>query len=165
MFVVNNTFVSDRSNAIPINVGGTPAVTIVNNIFDNYVTVINGTHTGSVTNNLSGTNIGFVNRAAYNYQLESGSLAIDQGISPGSGSGFALTPAQEYVHACDVRTRPEVGTLDLGAYEYNDGGNNPPVLESVGDQMIQAGQPIQLGIQASDQDPGSVLDYAATGTN
>ena len=114
MFVVNNTFVSDRSNAIPINVGGTPAVTIVNDIFDNYVTVINGTHTGSVTNNLSGTNIGFVNRAAYNYQLESGSLAIDQGIGPGSGSGFALTPAQEYVHACDVRTRPEVGTLDLG---------------------------------------------------
>lgn len=88
MFVVNNTYVSGRSNAIPINAGGTPAVTIVNNIFDNYVTVINGTHTCSVTNNLSGTNIGFVNREAYNYQLESGSLAIDQGMSPGSGSGL-----------------------------------------------------------------------------
>jgi len=168
LFVVNNTFVSDRgnsANAIPINVGGTPEVTIVNNIFDNYGTVINGAHTGSVTNNLSGTGIGFVNRAVCDYQLESGSLAINEGIDPGTVSGFALTPAQEYVHPCNGRARPAVGALDLGAYEYSDGDNQPPVLESVGDQSIQAGHSIQFTIQASDQDPESVLDYTASGTN
>lgn len=168
LFVVNNTFVSDRANsanAIPINVGGTPEVTIVNNIFDNYGTVIRGEHTGSVTHNLSGTNIGFVNRAAGDYQLESGSSAINQGMNPGSGSGMALTPVEEYVHPRNVRTRNTVGELDIGAYEYREGDNQPPVLEPIGNQTLQAGQSIQFSIQASDPDPESVLDYSAAGTN
>ena len=45
------------------------------------------------------------------------------------------------------------------------GGNHAPVLALIGNQTAQAGQSVQFTIQASDEDPGSVLEYAASGTN
>lgn len=45
------------------------------------------------------------------------------------------------------------------------GDNQAPVLALIGNQTVQAGQSIQFTIQASDEDPGSVLEFAATGTD
>lgn len=45
------------------------------------------------------------------------------------------------------------------------GDNHPPVLTLIGNQTVQAGQTIQFTLQATDPDPGSVLQFAATGTN
>ena len=45
------------------------------------------------------------------------------------------------------------------------GDNHPPVLALIGNQTIQAGQSVQITVQASDEDPGSFPEYSATGSN
>jgi hypothetical protein len=61
----------------------------------------------------------FVNPAAYDYRLKSGSPAIDSGTAPGSGFEYDLTPKFEYVHPLQNVARTIVGSaIDKGAYEY-----------------------------------------------
>lgn len=43
--------------------------------------------------------------------------------------------------------------------------NHPPVLALIGHQTIIVGQAIQFTIQASDEDAGAILEYAACGPN
>lgn len=45
------------------------------------------------------------------------------------------------------------------------GDNHAPVLALIGNQTIQAGQSVQFTIHATDEDPGAILEYAASGTN
>jgi hypothetical protein len=118
LYVSGNTFVNDRSNGTAIRLSNTPTVKIVNNLFDNFATTIQGTYTGTVTNNLAGTNLGFVNRANYDYHLTASSPARNVGTAPGSAQGMSLTPVFEYVHPADSTSRTSVGVIDVGAYEY-----------------------------------------------
>ncbi|MCP4134012.1 MAG: right-handed parallel beta-helix repeat-containing protein [bacterium] len=116
LYVVNNTFVNDRSNGRGIRIAGSPsAVEIVNNIFDGFASaVVNGS--GNISNNFEGTYSGFTNRSNYDFSLESGE-AIDAGIDPGRGGGLSLTPEWEYVHPVAKEKREMYGMLDIGAFE------------------------------------------------
>lgn len=62
--------------------------------------------------------IGFANRAAYDYRLTGRSPAIDAGVDPGRAGDVSLAPVSEYAHPADGAARPSVGPLDVGAYEY-----------------------------------------------
>ncbi len=115
LYFINNTIVNDRNNGIAISVGGTPNGAIVNNIFDNFSTIINGNFTGTQSSNEE--NATFVNRNSYDYRLQKGSNGINQGVNPGTGNDYDLTPTQEYIHPLNHKSRKDDGNLDVGAFE------------------------------------------------
>jgi len=117
LYIVNNTMVSDfpdggRFVVAPPTV---TAVKIMNNIFAGSHVVV--TAAGEASHNLQSNNPGFVNRAGFDYHLKPGSPAIDAGMVPGAAGGFQLAPVAEYVNPLSEQARPQVGALDVGAYE------------------------------------------------
>lgn len=118
LYISGNTFVSDLSSGTAIRMSETPTVRIVNNLVDNFATALSGTYSGTVSNNIVGTNSGFVNRSNYDYHLTASSPARNAGINPGSAQGVSLVPTYEYVHPAKSTPRTSVGVIDVGAYEY-----------------------------------------------
>jgi len=120
LFVVNNTFVNDRTaGGTFISVGGaitTPAF-IANNIFFGAGTVTNQTSAMLMTNFAQG-DPRLVDRAAYDYRLAPGSPCINAGSDPGTGAGFALLPSRQYLHPAGAVDRAIDGIIDIGAYEF-----------------------------------------------
>lgn len=125
LFVINNTFANDASSGTFISpaVGAAPVV-IKNNIFSGPGTITNQA-SAVQANNFSG-NAGFVNSAGYDYHLTSGSPAINAGADPGSNATFSLSPIFQYVHPACAEGRTLVGTIDIGAYEFNGGTGIAP---------------------------------------
>jgi MYXO-CTERM domain-containing protein len=122
LYVVNNTFVNDRSAGTFIrNSASTPAV-VVNNIFAGNGTVLDGP--GVPVHSIESDDPGFVDRAGFDYHLAEGSAAINAGTDPGTGGGESLAPEFEYVYHSDGQARAMVdGQWDAGAFEY---GTPPP---------------------------------------
>jgi MYXO-CTERM domain-containing protein len=123
LYVVNNTIVNDRSSGTFVNVDGrvtTPAV-VKNNIFLGTGTAVSQAG-ATVANNFTGDPM-LVNRAGYDYHLLAGSPCIGAGADPGLAGSFSLTPATQYIHPSNFETRPVVGVIDIGAYEF-DGGQD-----------------------------------------
>jgi hypothetical protein len=120
VFIVNNTIINDRSGGtyIRLNGSGMP-VELINNIFGGSGggTVYSGP-TAQQTTNLTAANPGFANPSSFDYHLTSGSAAIDAGSNPGSANGVSLTPTNQYVPVANTQTRPGVGALDIGAFEF-----------------------------------------------
>lgn len=122
LYVINNTFVNNQANGIylAIHSADTVPAIIQNNIFYGPGTL--STQTNSVlTSNFVG-NPGFVDAADYNYQLLSTSPAIHAGATPGTGVGFSLVPTNQYVQPTAGQVRNILGSIDIGAYQYNGGG-------------------------------------------
>lgn len=123
LFVINNTFVNDRTaGATFVNIQSgvsTPAV-IRNNLFIGGGTI---TTQGSavLSNNFTGDPL-LVNRNGYDYRLQAGSPAINAGMNPGTGAGYSLTPVSQYLHTACSEGRASAGTIDIGAYEYSGSG-------------------------------------------
>lgn len=138
----NNTFYgATGENGRGIGVDQSPSVSILNNVLVNNaaggIVLVTGTHT--VQNNLASGNTGgncsgsgctgsgnlfgsgfdakFVNAAAADFHLQSGSAAIDSGQTIG-----ALTVDKDKV------TRPQGAGYDMGAYEF---GSAPPVNQLI----------------------------------
>lgn len=120
LYVVNNTFVNDRHAGIFVQVrGNLSQARLVNNIFSGRDTVLKGV--GIMSHNLVGGDLRFVDKANFNYRLSAGSAAVDAGTDPGAAGEVNLRPIYEYVHPMDRKTRPVVGPIDIGAYEYSKG--------------------------------------------
>ena len=61
---------------------------------------------------------GLASRATYDYRLTGTSPAIDKGSLP-DGTGFAgELPNLEYAHVAGGKDRELIGSIDLGAHEY-----------------------------------------------
>jgi hypothetical protein len=116
LYVVSNTFVNDDTASatfIDVASGGMLAAA-----HDNLFV---GAGTPSTTGMLSADNLAtmtpaFVDPAAYDYHLLSGSPAIGKAVPPGSAGSFSLTPTLEYVQPLSSVTR--VADQDVGAFEY-----------------------------------------------
>ncbi|MEO8671828.1 MAG: hypothetical protein ABI411_10975 [Tahibacter sp.] len=119
LFVVNNTFVNNRSSGTFVQVNGavSTAAILRNNIFHGGGTVSNQA-IAVLDHNLATNAAIFVNAANYDYHLLAGVVAIDAGIDPGTGLGQSLQPTQHYAHPLSAAARPTSGILDIGAYEY-----------------------------------------------
>ncbi|MCX6348136.1 MAG: hypothetical protein NTV79_01340 [Candidatus Aureabacteria bacterium] len=141
-WVVNNTFVNDRSSVRFIAPAAACSVVIRNNIFAGGSPIVEGegTYSGDhnclpegatgaedLTQSVFGPP-GFLGAEAYDYRLSGGSICLDAGSSPGEGGGFDLTPISEYLHPEGGGPRPQVGVLDIGALEYR-----PPPLSRGGE--------------------------------
>lgn len=125
LFVINNTFANDASSGTFISPApGASPVVIKNNIFSGPGAITNQA-SAVQSNNFSG-NAGFVNSAGYDYHLTSGSSAINAGADPGSNGTFSLSPVFQYVHPACAEGRTLVGTIDIGAYEFNGGTGIAP---------------------------------------
>jgi hypothetical protein len=123
LYVVNNTFVNDRSNGGTfVNIGEKVDVPahLQNNIFAGKGTLSN--QTSAVTlSNFSDGDPRFVERAMFDYRLAPDSPCIDRGSDPGAAGGVPLTPAWQYLHPARAQPRVGVGTIDIGAYEFGAG--------------------------------------------
>lgn len=124
LFVVNNTFVSEKSPATMfINAASPPdsPPVIRNNIFAGKGTACN---VGAAVemNNLVTEDLAmpmFADAANYNYRLLEGSPAIDKGDAAGMDpvGMYDLSPKRQYLHPLSGEDRPVNGALDQGAYE------------------------------------------------
>ncbi|HKU36896.1 MAG TPA: right-handed parallel beta-helix repeat-containing protein, partial [Polyangiales bacterium] len=115
VFLVNNTFVNERSSGSFLNVSGA-TLSLHNNIFAG---------AGSApmqlgADNLAGVDPAFVDRGALDYHLSASSPARGKAVDPGKADSFALTPEYEYLHPAGKVARPKVA--DLGAFEF---GSSP----------------------------------------
>ncbi len=136
LYVVNNTVVNNRSTCIFVNNHATTDALLQNNIFQGSGTVLSGP--GTQTTNWVTSNAYLANPSIYDYHLTASSTgAINQGTTPGTGiDDFDMDPTNQYVHACDTESRPVVGTIDIGAYEYGTAGNQAPNVEAGSNQTI-----------------------------
>lgn len=120
LFVVNNTFVNDRSNGtfLKLGNGASQPALARNNIFHGNGTISSRADT-VLDHNYAGNAALFVDAAHHDYRLLPGASAvIDAGADPGTGAGEALTPTRVYVHPAAGAPRPVDGAIDIGAYEY-----------------------------------------------
>jgi len=145
--VANNTFANGNANGESGQImfwGSNTGINIRNNIFyrpngyamTRYAATISCTFdhnliygvtgvmsdpTGcSVGANQTGVDPKFVNASANDFHLQSGSPAVD--------SGMTLAAVTTDI---DGNARPQGSAFDLGAREYASGGNNPPVISGV----------------------------------
>jgi hypothetical protein len=131
-YVVNNTFVNERSTVRFVSVASGCHAVLKNNVFYGGKNVASGSGTYSgdhnwfpagsagvanLTASVVGGSVGFVDVAAYDYRLTAGSVLIDAGAPPGKGDGYDLTPTHQYVHPTAGEARPAAGPIDIGAYE------------------------------------------------
>jgi hypothetical protein len=124
LYLVNNTIVNDiqgRGQFVHI-ASGTDEYAAYNNLFAGFGNLLNGS-AGVVesVNNISVSGAaaaGFVNHTAYDYQLTSGSPAVDKGTIPDTTKSNVRIPEYEYVHPAGRRPRNINGVIDVGAFEY-----------------------------------------------
>ena len=105
--VYNNTIYHNSNNGIEIDSTSTGAVIENNILYQNGWLAIWNLGSGTVADHNLATDPGFVNAAAGDFHLTTGSAAIDAGIT------ISLVTT-DY----DGVIRPQNGAYDIGAFEY-----------------------------------------------
>ncbi len=120
IYIVNNTFVSERHLNVFVRINdGTVIAKLINNFFAGIGNIIDGK--ADTLHNLWLTNIAdahFNDINNYDYTLTIASAAIDAGIDPGFADTLSLSPIYEYKHPCDKQPREIINLIDIGAFEY-----------------------------------------------
>jgi hypothetical protein len=124
VYIVNNTFYNYLGSGNFVQVAGSPALTVKNNIFSGGGTMVSG-GSSDLTSDLALTSSAFV--SAGDYHLVAGSMAIDHGVNPGMAGAYDLTPRWQYVEPAGSQARTVVGpAIDVGAYEFGTPASGPP---------------------------------------
>ena len=133
-YIVNNTIVNDRSAGIFLFARQGASGMIVNNLFVGEGVILKGP--GEAFNNLIfdsdswlerllSQSPGFVDKTAFDYRLTASSPARDAGVDPGATAlGFSLRPIIHYIHQAKKEPRPQIGIIDVGAYEFDPAEQN-----------------------------------------
>jgi len=123
-----------------------------------------GNFSGTVNSDgtmVTGAAPGFVNEADQDYRLGSGSACINAG----GGLNAAVLPAHDvtlqYVKHRQTEPRPADAVLDIGAFEFGTGGNQPPVASFTATPSSGT-VPLNVNFSAAGSfDPdGSITGYA-----
>lgn len=119
LYVVNNTFVNDRTaGGTFVSISGGSTATVQNNLFVGNGTVVGGTATQVSNLKINTAAANFVDMGAFDYRPTAMTPGIDQGMPAGVGGAFDLTPVYQYVHPAKREARSTVSGIDIGAYEY-----------------------------------------------
>jgi hypothetical protein len=141
LWVVNNTFVNQRSNGTFVACAQDVATLVLrNNIFagsgtpsDLGAAISEGNFAGDAK---------FVNAAQYDFSLGAASPALEGSVAPGVGAGQSLTPSCQYAHPAHAVRRVASGMLDRGALERGSNDSTPCGAEvSVPDAGVDASVP------------------------
>jgi hypothetical protein len=167
-YIINNTIINSGEDNIRYNNEFAVGSKIINNLLIgagqkqiNYVKEDNaGVENSTNLEFASVDEVGFVDPASDNYQLQETSAAVDAGTDISNlnlvNTDFAGT------------ARPVQGTYDVGAYEYKEPDNVAPVVtEEIIDHTITAGEQFEFSFAATAfTDPdGDNLSYSATENN
>ncbi|MET0285943.1 MAG: hypothetical protein ABW352_15785 [Polyangiales bacterium] len=151
LFVVNNTFVNQRSAGTFVAVAkDVKAVVLRNNIFAG-----SGTPTDAVGATSEGNFAGdpkFVNAAQYDYALQADSPALSGAVDPGSDGDRPLHPTCHYEHPAHAQQRQTYGSTYQGALER--GYRGPSACGVAYEPPNDPPEPV---------DAGAVLDAGVTG--
>ncbi len=172
LYVVNNTLINYRGSASGVVVNNPPNIAVMqNNIMQSVPTVTNGSYAGSITatSNWITTNAHLVNPSiddltTFDARLTADSLgAINAGTAPGTGyNNYSLMPVEQYLDPCSSEARLDLGTIDIGAYEYVPGFNTAPAVDAGADQLITLPASADLTGTATDDglpDPPNALTF------
>ncbi len=133
VFIANNLSLGDGVTLLnwqPAESASGRVFTVVNNYVDDALdklALFNGatSATADISYSVSGNqhlvDALLVDRAGFDWHLMSDSPAINAGVDPGTAHGFSLTPTAQYLHPTQGETRPQIGPLDVGAYEAQSG--------------------------------------------
>lgn len=117
LYLVNNTLINNRHNAVFVFVQKGTNAHFINNLFVGNGTPVSGkVH---LENNLHTGEKGFVNPSVFNYRIKSGSRAINEGKYIKQLSIKSYFPRYQYFHKSNRQERVIVDKPDIGAYEYN----------------------------------------------
>ena len=159
VYIINNTFVNATNGVVIEYINGAPENVLYNNLIVASATTWDKTYT--YTDWKRGNNIAvpvlanakFVNAAADDYRLLTGSPAINIGKDV---SAWGVTKD------ADGKTRPSGGTNDAGAYEFTGSTPLPPVASAGSDKTITL-PTNTTSITGSGTDPdGTITAYAWT---
>ena len=116
LYVVNNTFVNDRSAGTFIQ---TASGTSTDSVNYNNVFVGNGTQSTNIKSGgaILGVKSQFVDPTNYDYHFVAGTTGVDATMDPGQVSGVSLAPVNEYVHPAAGKARAVGSTLTAGAFQ------------------------------------------------
>lgn len=115
LFVVNNTAVSDLSEAVLLRNQGNAVATVANNIFVGGQSVSEGP--SRLSANVTGRDAGLVDAEGYDFRLAANSPAVDAGDGGIAAEGGLLIPDLQYVAPTGLEPRPRNGAVDVGAFE------------------------------------------------
>src|SRR5438445_5747612 len=106
--VYNNTAYNNGNSGVEVGSGSTGAVIENNILYQNSWGAISNSESGTVADHNLTTDPGFVNAAAGDFHLTSGSAAINAGVT------ISLVTTD-----CDGFSRLVGGACDIGAFEYH----------------------------------------------
>ena len=120
LFFAHNTVVNDNPKSPAfVRVHQADEVHAYNNLFvgpGTPLVVDDANATVVDMGNLQSDDPGLVDRAGYDYHLLEGSPAIDAGVMPPA----ELVADAHYLHPAGTEARPQVGPVDVGAYEFGE---------------------------------------------
>jgi len=154
LHVVNNTMINKRqASGTFLDVqSGTAVVRIQNNIFGGIGELINGSSTIEDHNLIAEdiSTIGLMDEESYNYNLNSDSPAIDNGVIINNVVvlGYNLQPEWQYAHSTEKEERVLSNMdIDIGAYEHSIISDTDILLEDSGISIYPNPTPDDLTIE------------------
>lgn len=118
LYVMNNTIVNDLGSGTFIRVAASaPAAKVGNNLFVGLGTMVNGL--ADTSKNIVTSVPNLVGQKTFDYRPTAITPGINRGGTYGTEGGFALAPAFQYVYDLGTEPRKSVGTMDIGAFEYD----------------------------------------------
>lgn len=154
LWVVNNTFVNNRSAGTFVSVASDVGeVLLRNNVFWGAGTACDLPSARS-DNNLA------TSSGLDGFALQAGSAAIDKGSAPGLGGGESLLASCQYAEPAHAVQRAQVGSLDQGALEYGNTSTRPCGAGAGEDAGVASARDASSPAAPDAATPGALRDAA-----
>lgn len=115
LYLINNTIVSDDGEAYLTRGTGTNVYAYNNLFWGTPPSISATTQSNNIFSNLAAD---FVNKAGFDFHLNSTSKAVNAGLKPSSIPNFPIQIQNEYAHKASSIIRKNDNQIDAGAFEF-----------------------------------------------